>query len=40
MFVGPIQDRAEAERIREQLVRQNQLKGFVARYKDSESPNQ
>ncbi|MBH8613017.1 SPOR domain-containing protein [Pseudomonas mohnii] len=40
VFVGPIQDRAEAERVREQLVRQNQLKGFVARYKDSESPNQ
>lgn len=33
VFVGPFQERAEAERIRNQLGRQNQLKGFVVRYK-------
>ena len=40
VFIGPIQERAEAERIRDQLVRQNQLKGFVARYQNPETPTE
>ncbi|WP_223532339.1 SPOR domain-containing protein [Pseudomonas sp. GL-RE-20] len=40
VFIGPIQERAEADRIRNQLERQNQLKGFVARYQNPETPTE
>ena len=33
VFVGPLVERAEADRLRDQLQRQQKLNGFVVRFK-------